>query len=407
MGFLFSIAFKNVIRYKRRTALTSLVLSFGIMIFILMAGLLKGFDNKSFENQIQFETGDFKIRSGVFDEDSPLDISNFINNYKNVENILNSKSYVKSYTERLSFSADLDNGKSTSPIVVIAINPGREDSVFTTSNFIVKGGLERDGAVLGYNLANDMNVSIGDQVYVTFRNAQGTYDSVELNVTGIINSPDPQVNNSTIYMNIFDAQRYLNTDRVTELVLKTADYREFKKYEPDLIKSLQGLKVYDWEKLGQDFIRIGQAKARTIGFLLFFIAVIAVIGIINTMLMSVFEKKREIGTLKALGMTDGDIKTIFVFEGLLIGVLGNLAGLAAGILFNLYFSVHGLDITALIGTSSMDIGYKVMGIVKAGWDIGAIFRAVIVSLFVSILASYYPANKTVILQPAECLRTIQ
>src|SRR5271157_644845 len=202
MGFLFSIAFKNVIRYKRRTALTSLVLSFGIMIFILMAGLLKGFDNKSFENQIQFETGDFKIRSGVFDEDSPLDISNFIKNYKNVENILNSKAYVKSFTERLSFSADLDNGKSTSPIVVIAINPGREDSVFTTSNFIVKGGLERDGAVLGYNLANDMNVSIGDQVYVTCRNAQGTYDSVELNVTGIINSPDPQVNNSTIYMNI-------------------------------------------------------------------------------------------------------------------------------------------------------------------------------------------------------------
>ncbi len=407
MKYLFSIAFKNVIRYKRRTALTALVLLFGIMIFIVMAGLLKGFDDKSFENQIQFETGDFKIRSGVFDEDSPLEISNFIKNYMAAENILKTKPYVKSYTERLSFTADLDNGKSTSPIIVIAINPEREDSVFTTTNFIIKGGLEKDGAVLGQNLAKDMNVTIGDQVFVTFRNAQGTYDSVELNVAGIINSPDPQVNNSSIYINITDAQRILNTDRVTELVLKTEDYREFKKYEPDLVKSFPGMKVYDWERLGQDFLAIGQAKAKAIGFLLFFIAIIAVIGIINTMLMSVFEKKREIGTMKALGMTDGEIKTVFVFEGLLIGVLGNLIGLAAGILLNLYFAVYGMDITALIGSSNLDLGYKVMGVVKAGWDTGAIFRAVIVSLIVSVIASYYPANKTAKLQPAECLRTIQ
>jgi len=407
MYYLFSMAFKNVLRYKRRTILTSLVLAFGIMIFIFMAGLLKGFDDKSFENQIQFETGDFKIRSGTFDEDSPLDISNFITNYREAENILETRPYLKSFTERLSFTADLDNGKSTSPIIVIAIDPAREDSVFITTNFIVKGWLEKDGAVLGQNLAKEMDVNIGDQVYVTFRNAQGTYDSVELNVTGIINAPDPQVNNSTIYMNISDAQRFINTDSVTELVLKTSDYRKYKNYEPDLIKNFPGMKIYDWEKLGQDFIAIGQAKARTIGFLLFFIAVIAVIGIINTMLMSVFEKKREIGTMKALGMTDGDIKTLFVFEGLMIGIIGNLTGLAAGILLNLYFTVYGMDITSIIGSSDIDIGYKIMGIVKSGWDISSMTRAVIFSLVVSIAASYYPASKTSKLQPAECLRTIQ
>lgn len=250
-------------------------------------------------------------------------------------------------------------------------------------------------------------MNIGDQVYVTFRNAHGTWDSVELNVSGIINAPNPQVDNSTVYMDIFDAQRYLNTDSVTELVLKTRNYKDYKKYEPDLVKSLPGMRVYDWERLGQDFMRISEAKGKTIGLLLFFIAIIAVIGIINTMLMSVFEKKREIGTMKALGMTDGDIRTIFVFEGFLIGVLGNIIGLAAGILFNLYFVIHGLDITSMPGTSDVDIGYKVMGIVKSGWDAGSIFRAVIVSLLVSVAASYYPASKTTRLQPAECLRTIQ
>ncbi|MGA2142145.1 MAG: FtsX-like permease family protein [Brevinematales bacterium] len=410
MYYLFIIGLKNVLRYKRRTILTSLVLSFGIMIFIFMAGMLKGFDNKSFENQIQFETGDFKIRSGVYDEDSPLDISNFLTNYREAEKILETKPYIKSFTERMGFTADLDNGKSSTPITVIAINPDRENSVFITSNFIVKGGLEKDGAILGQSLAKDMNVTIGDQVYVTFRNAQGTYDSVELNATGIINAPDPQVNNSSIYMNISDAQHYLNTDRVTEIVLKTADYRDFKKYEPDLVKSLQGkgMKVYDWEKLGQDFIAIGQAKSKTVGFLLFFIAIIAVIGIINTMLMSVFEKKREIGTMKALGMTDGDIRTIFVWEGLLIGIIGNIVGIAAGILLNLYFTVYGINITAMLGgNSDIDVGYKVMGVVKSGWDMGAVARAVLVSIFVSVAASYYPASKTTRLQPAECLRTIQ
>ncbi len=406
MKYLFSIAFKNVIRYRRRTTLTSLVLAFGIMIFIFMSGLLKGFDDKSFENQIQFETGDFKIRSASFDEESPLDISNFITNYRNAESILDTKPYVISYTERLSFSADLDNGKESTPIVVIAIDPRREDTVFTTSNFIIKGGLENEGAVLGESLARALKVSIGDQVFVTFRNAQGTYDSVELNVSGIINAPDPQVNNSTIYMSIFDAWKYLNTDRVTELVLKTKDYKGYKKYEPDLMSSMSGMKVYDWEELGKDFIAIGQAKSKSIGILLFFIAIIAVIGIINTMLMSVFEKKREIGTMKALGMTDGEIKYIFVYEGLLIGVIGTIIGLAAGILINLYFAINGMDVSAMMG-SNIDIGWKVMGVVKSGWDAASIIRAVIVSLVVSVAASYYPAGKTAKLQPAECLRSIQ
>ncbi|MGA2141646.1 MAG: FtsX-like permease family protein [Brevinematales bacterium] len=407
MKYLFSIAYKNVIRYRRRTTLTSLVLAFGIMIFIIMSGLLKGLDDKSFENQIQFETGDFKVRSASFDQDTPLDISNYITDYKKVESILDTKPYVTSYTERLSFSADLDNGKESTPIVAIAIDPGREDSVFTTTNYIIKGGLESDGAVLGENLAKILKVSIGDRVFVTFRNAQGTYDSVELDVSGIINAPDPQVNNSTIYINIFDAQKFLNTDRVTELVLKTKDYMKYQKYEPDLDKSLAGLKVYDWEMLGRDFLALSQAKSRSLGMLLFFIAIIAVIGIVNTMLMSVFEKKREIGTMKAIGMTDGDIKTLFVFEGLLIGVLGIIMGLAAGIIFNVYFMVHGIDFTAMMGGGSQNMGWKVMGIVKSGLDISSIVKAVILSLVVSVAASYYPAGKTTKLQPAECLRTIQ
>ncbi len=407
MKFIFLLALKNLIRYKRRTLLTSLVMAVGILFFIVFAGMLKGFDEKSFENQIQFETGDFKIRSSAFDDDSPLDISNFIMNYKKAEEILKTKSYIESFTERLSFQSELDYNGAATPIIAIAVNPELENMVFSTTNFFTKGNLEDGGAVIGESLAKDMNIQIGDDVYITFRNYQGTIDSVELDITGIINSPDPQVNNSSIYMTLNDAQHYLNTESVTELVLKTKDYKEYRKFQPDLVKSLPGMKVYNWEKLGEDFTSISQAKSKFMDILLFFIAIIAIVGIVNTMLMSVFEKKREIGTLKALGMDEQEITRLFISEGFLIGVLGNIMGLAAGFLINLYFTVYGIDFTALLGSSSINIGYKVMGIVKSGWDIGAIEIAVIMSLLASVVSSYYPAKKAARLQPAECLRTVQ
>jgi len=400
------LAFANIFREKRRTILTVIILMFGMGMQVFFTGLEKGLQSKQLENLIEFDTGHFKIRSAKFEEDYPYSVSNFVARPGPVEAKLRTLNFVKGVTARVNFQAELDNGYDSSPVVAVGVDPAHDSEVFSLTNFFSEGKLADGGTVLGATLAKDMGVNIGDYVYLTFRNAQGTLDSLELEVTGIINAADPQVNNSTAYITLAEARKGLNTDAVTEICVKTDNYKRWPEYQKKLEALLPDMQVWSWRRLGDYFIRFAKMDAASGYVFILFIAIIALVGIINTMLLSVYEKQREIGTLKALGMTDGEVRSLFVLEGFWIGLLGAVAGLAFGALVNLYFVKVGFDINAMMGSDSANMGYKVMGIVHAGWDIPAILIGMLVSVGVSCLASLYPANKTTKMEPVEALRTV-
>ena len=406
MIYILSLALKNILRYRKRTILTFSILVFGIAIYILMTGFIKGLSDQSFENQINFESGDFKIRSAQFDEESPYDINNFMTNYRPVEAVLRTKSYVHAFTERVEFTADIDNGRVSCPILVTGINPLSDNSVFNLTNFIYSGSLQPGGVVLGNILANDMGSGIGDTVYITFHNSQNMMDSIDLEVTGLINSPDPRVNNSTVFINLEEAVKFLNSDSITEITIKTPDYKRYSSFEPDLEKSLPGYRLYDWVKLGEDTVIQTRSRENIFMVFLIFIAVIGLVGITNTMLISVYQKQKEIGTLKALGMNDSDIQILFMVEGFMIGFLGSFFGVIIGVLLSLYPMIAGINITSVFHTTNVS-GFNVLGIVKSRLDASSIAWPFITGIIFSALACFYPAKKTTSRKIADCLRAEQ
>ena len=123
--------------------------------------------------------------------------------------------------------------------------------MFNLNDFISEGGLIPGGAILGTGLAKDMKVGIGDYVYFTFRTAQGMIDSIELEVSGILNAPDPLINSATLFMNIVELQGFIELHGVTEIAMKTVNFEKYKKYQPELEKVLPGLAVLSWRKLGE------------------------------------------------------------------------------------------------------------------------------------------------------------
>lgn len=408
MKYLFKLALRNILRSKRRTILTLLVLAFGVMMYIYMACLLKGFGDVSTRNLIEFDTGHFKVRSLEFETEQPLIISNFMNDYKEVEKVLDTKDYIVGHTERINFLAEADNGMIATPVIVTGIDMKTDPKVFTLTNFIEKGSLAPNNIILGKGLAKDLEVAISDSIFITFRDANGMMTSMDYLISGIVNAPDPKVNFSTIYLNISDAKKLLNSDSVTEIAIKTKDVEKVDKYAKDLIPALPKHKVEDWKILGRDMIALMEAKSGGTSMFSFFIVVVALAGIINTLLLSVYEKRREIGMLKAMGMTDRDVQRLFIFEGIIIGLLGALLGVALGALANLHSYFIGWDFGSLLeGMEDMDMGYRVSGVVKSGWDIPAFFNAIIISFIASLLASFLPARKTVKMQAMECLRINQ
>ncbi len=409
MKFIFSFALKNLLRYKRRTLLTFFILSVGIALYILMVGIVHGYKKQSIDNYIKFDTGHLRIRSINFDKDDPYSVSNFMQNAAEVEAVLKTKKYVKAYTERIQFQVDADNGRDSMPCILTGIDLKSDPEVFSLTNYIYKGKLEEGGVMLGKALADDLGLSLNDYVYFTFRNGQGTIDSVEFEVTGLIESTDPMVNNSMGYIMLPDAKKYLNTGWVTAITVITEDLNNDKKYRADLKKDLPQNQIAVWRELTEAIEGAAMQDEITTYIFVIFIAIIAIVGIVNTMLMSVFEKTREIGTLKAMGMTDSEVQGMFVMEGLIIGILGGILGLILGGLVTWYFVAVGYSISDMVGKNNenMMASLRLAGTIRAVWDIPSFIYAFILSVIASTLASYYPAKKTTRMQAAECLRTIQ
>ncbi|MEO0278331.1 MAG: FtsX-like permease family protein, partial [candidate division WOR-3 bacterium] len=146
-----------------------------------------------------------------------------------------------------------------------------------------------------------------------------------------------------------------------------------------------------------------QAKKAAQYVLIFFIILIGIIGTTNTLLIAVFERIREIGTMKAIGMTDSEIMKLFITEGLLIGISGSLFGVLFGVLLNYYFVTYGTNWSALL-PKDMNWGYRVSGIIKSSWNITSIWVSMLLGPISTFIASYIPAKRAKNLTPAECLR---
>ncbi len=409
MKFIIQLAVKNILRAKRRTVLTFVILSFGIAMYIFFAGMMQGFDRTSFKNMIDADTGHFKVRSRTYDEDRPFIISNFIMDPAQIVQDVQALAVVEGVAPRLKILAEVDNMMDALPIVVIGIDKVQDAKVFTLSNFIYEGSLEPRGVVVGKNLAQDMEIGINDPVFLTFRNKDEGIVSLEYLVTGLMNTPDPTVNNGSVIVNLDEIQAALHTSGVSELAIKTKDFMKYKEYAPLIEKVLpQNVEAISWKTLSAGVAEITAMKSKFQNVYVLFIVIIAVVGIINTLLMSVYEKRQEIGTLKALGMKDNEVKQLFVTEGLIIGLVGGILGIIIGVAVNGIFMVRGMDIMKLMGDiGDMDIGYRIIGKVKSVFLPETLVIAFVVSVVTSVLASFYPANKTVKMEAAECLRSTQ
>lgn len=406
MNYLWKLAFKNVVREKRRTILTIAILAFGIGMFLFVQSFMPDMGELSTRNLIDFETGHYKIRSAEYDSDMPYSVSNFIENYQAVEAKLAEKDYVTGYTERINFLAEADNGIDSLTILVYGVNPERESAVFTTTNFIEGGKLEEGGVVVGKILAEDLSVGVGDWIYITYRTGQGMIGSTEMPVTGLINSANPTINSSSIFITIADAQKMLNVSSVSEIAIRTPDYRTSENYQSDLEGTFADYQVWSWQKIGKSIIEMFNMKSSGSKTLIFFIILVGLIGTINTMLLSVYEKQREIGMMKAMGMRDRDVQKMFIIEGMMIGLLGSVAGMIFGTLIEIPLIYKGMDFTSMFGPD-MNIGFRIMGTLKGSWKLSSYVSALFISVLTTTLASFYPAKKATQLQPVECLRITQ
>ena len=230
---------------------------------------------------------------------------------------------------------------------------------------------------------------------------------MELTVSGIINCPNPTLTRNGVFIDYETASRYLEMEgEATQLVFRLPEGKQGEKIFTELKENSAGidpdLTVMNWEELAYDFIALTKAKSMGSSVVLILVFIIAAVGISNTMLMSIYERKRELGMMRALGMMNREIRNMFFLEAAGIGFLGSVSGAVLGILLNIPMVINGIDYSAW--TRKGDMGYRILSVFYGDWRPGSIILAVLFCIVLSGLIAFFSTRKIMKKGITDCLR---
>ncbi len=243
---------------------------------------------------------------------------------------------------------------------------------------------------------------------------------ISATVTGVVNSPNPKNNANTVYIPLDSLQDNAGLQlggEITELIIRRAEANDASlpgKFEsPETIRAVfdkssvplpENLVVKGWQDYVRDYFSASAADQVFTRIMIFMLFLLSFLGISNTMLMAILERTKEIGMLRALGMTDGQVLFVYALEASFIGMIGGFFGVLIGCLINIPMVTIGIDYSAMTEALSGDIGYRVAAFFRSAWNvpviIGTFFAATIVSGVMAVL----PTRRALRIPVTESLR---
>ncbi len=412
------MAARNIFRYKRRSFITAIAIAFGVMMTIAMDGLLIGAETDSARNIRDYETGDAKIfPEGYFRDRLFLPFDKFLepSDRAKIEAAMAADPAGRiPFAPRtvlsceLYFDAEYFDVPGSVTAQLVAVDPERDSDVFRVERAVTEGDWLKPGdggVVLGGWLAEDIGAKVGSSVSVECKGRGGFYQTFDAPVVGIATTDDPYLNRAYVFMDLSRADDLLAMEgAVTEYSLRLGPPSAINRRIAALGAALPGYadRIYSWDRVAEDAVKLTKAKSGGSKIYIFFIFVIAAVGITNTMLMAVMERKGEIGMMRALGYGSIRIRYLFLLEGFGIGLLGTAFGLAFGLLINWYLATTGIDFSWMLRDT--DAGYRLTGIMRSDWHLKGILSAVLGALGISTFVAWFPSGKILKSEVSEILR---
>jgi putative ABC transport system permease protein len=396
--FSFKLGLKNLTRQKRRNVITIMVIAFAFFGYLFMDSVMGGMEEMSFSNIKNYDTGNIQVVHPEYWEDrEKLPLENLIYlNQDTVDSIKNMDGLL-GVSPELRFKANLNNGIDETTVLGLGISPEQYNEVFDTQNYIIEGSMFAPGeskAVIGVKLAELMDLKINDYITLLVRTKEDTFNTIDVEISGLLNASNPMINNGIVFIPLDIAQQALNVGNgVSLLALKTASGDEDKitKALMDSFKNKDlDLKAYSWRESAESVIALSTAKKGGAATILSVVLLIGMVGIINNVILSALERTAEIGMMKALGMREWEIVFVFMVEATGIGILGGLAGCLIGFAGVGLMAKYGFDLSYMGGDMS-EFGIPILDKIYGTWNYPAFSFLFILSVVVALLSSIVPA----------------
>lgn len=354
------ISIRNVLRNKRRVLITIASMVFGFTLYIFFESLFSGMDKMLLESLIKYSDGSIVIYTKEYDKNKksfPLDKS--ISNPQQVIRLINNflPKIELSATYRTQFLAELVAFGNSKYVTVQAVEPILDTGVFELKNSIKKGEYftqnNKYEALIGKKLAEELNLNVRDIFTIITRTKNDIYNAIDFIVVGLLDTPLAMLNESSVIIKYETAEELLNLENTATSIHIKVHWKskenifQYSKRIEKLSQKISTIlgdnyKVYPFTELYKDFIILMQQKKISSSIITFILLLIAAVGIANTILMSVYERIKEIGVLMAMGFKPKQIRKLFLLEGLIIGFVGSILGMFFGALANLWLTKSGI-----------------------------------------------------------------
>ena len=403
---LWKIAYRDLTRNRRRSLLTLVAVALGVAMLVTMTGLYAGAIGDSIENNIRLQTGHLQVRDDSYDEDKvSLAWEDLLDNSEELATQVQAIEGVKAASPVLWASGIIGTREESVGVRVFGIDP-LSDVHKRVRDGLVAGQFiqpdDRSGVLIGRRLAESMGVTVGDQVSLLVNTSNQEADQATFTIRGLYNTGVPNYDDTTVFLPLSKAQAFTRTEGRASAITALLDDRE----QADAIAgalSAPGLTLLTWRDMNQVLL---QAVEMSMGITyLMYLIVLAVVAVViaNTLLMSVFERVREMGILAALGMKGRQIMVMFMLEAGTLGLVGVALGVLLGSLGVLYLATVGLHLGEMATVAAAEIAYG--EVIYGDFAPGATLALSAGAMVIILLASLYPAWFAARLEPIDALRT--
>lgn len=406
MNYILKMSLRNLARNKRRSALSAIAIAVGTALLLFMSATIRGEMRGALDLTINLRTGHLQVHTKDYkDENMSLKREDMIAAPSDIAAQIDTIPQVQAASPRLNASGILAYKNETIGVQIIGIDPP------SAANAIYREGLvagefltpdDREGVLIGLPLAESLDLGTGDSIDLIVNTSGGDTDEQRFTIRGIYTTDTPGYDKATVFMPLKKAQTITQTENYASMIFILLDNMNDTAAVKEAIQA-PGYVVEDWEELNKLIVIVEKlANAMMFFFNLMVLGVTSTV-IMNTLLMAVYERTREMGILGALGMKARQIKALFLTEATLLAIGGVIVGLAIGVPLVLYYARAGLFFgdLGISANSSFMLGNSIHPYPTVGDAISISIAA----FLITILSGYYPASQAAKLEPVDALHS--
>jgi lipoprotein-releasing system permease protein len=408
------IAIRYFLSHKRQSLVCIAGVTISVTMFLSMTSMMNGLTDKFITETVE-SSGHITIKDEpretrtlilekVYTDPNALLVTRGVKPRETVKKIQNAAGLlatldrlpgVLAVAPVVNGSAIATYGTKTINVQILGVEPERQVKVTTIADDLIAGDFSRlrsvaDGVILGRGIADVLGANLDDTVVLS--SAEGGRTTSR--VVGIFQTGVTPVDYSRAYMLLNSAQTLLDKKNVVnEIVIRTDDYRQAEPLAAQ-IESMAGYRTEPWQEASANFLKIFKIQSIITYIITAALLIVAAFGVLNILIMAVLERVNDIAILKSFGLSRGDISTIYLFQGLVIGLIGATSGVIFGKL-----TIEGLRRIPV----KMEGLVKVEGLVMTE-HVDQYYTAFISAIVIVLFAAVYPARRAAKFDPVEVIR---